>query len=62
MENENGLKKDGTKCPLPDPKGVVRYISEGQLCPHCGFAELVKEPGNIIRCPVCGYGNSTRDT
>jgi rubrerythrin len=37
--------------------GVIEYIHEGQLCPNCRFAHLVKEPGNIIRCPICGYGN-----
>lgn len=35
----------------------IVLIHEGDLCPNCGFARLKKEPGNIIRCPICGYGN-----
>nr|MBN2278852.1 hypothetical protein [candidate division Zixibacteria bacterium] len=47
----------GASCPISPGKNTVVYISEGQLCPNCGFASLQREPGNIIRCPICGYGN-----
>jgi hypothetical protein len=40
----------------------VVIVREGQLCPNCQFAKLVREPGNIIKCPVCGYGTSARYT
>ncbi len=40
----------------------VVIVREGQLCPNCRFAKLVREPGNIIQCPVCGYGTSARYT
>ncbi|MEW5924970.1 MAG: hypothetical protein AB1746_13380 [Candidatus Zixiibacteriota bacterium] len=45
-------------CPIASKPGTILYIKEGQLCPNCGFAKLVREPGRIIRCPVCGWGNA----
>lgn len=45
-------------CPIPSNPGTVLYIKEGQLCPNCGFAKLIREPGRIIRCPICGWGNA----
>ncbi len=40
----------------------VIIVHEGDLCPNCKFAKLVREPGNIIKCPICGYGTSARYT
>lgn len=55
MENN---KKNGTACRIPSEKSPIKFIKEGQLCPNCGFARLIREPGPIIKCPVCGYGNT----
>ncbi|MEW6015943.1 MAG: hypothetical protein AB1690_11535 [Candidatus Zixiibacteriota bacterium] len=57
MEEKNAGIKMSDSCPLPSENSAIVYIKEGQLCPNCRFAKLVKEPGNIIRCPICGYGN-----
>jgi hypothetical protein len=57
MKNEDGNKMDGTACPIHNDNAVTQYLREGQLCPNCNFAKLKKEPGNIIRCPVCGFGS-----
>ena len=57
MDNGQKSKKVGTACGLPDKNGVIKYIFEGMDCPNCGFAKLVREPGNIIKCPICGWGN-----
>jgi rubrerythrin len=43
--------------PKESANQTIEYIKEGQLCRNRKFARLVKEPGNIIRCPICGYGN-----
>jgi hypothetical protein len=50
-EKEEGGGHEGLEtCPIV-------FIREGNLCPNCRFAKLKREPGNIIRCPICGYGN-----
>ncbi len=57
MEEKNaGIEASGS-CLLPEENSSIVYIKEGQLCPNCRFAKLVREPGSIIRCPICGYGN-----
>ncbi len=53
-----GDKKDGGEA----CSSSVIIVHEGDLCPNCKFAKLVREPGNIIKCPVCGYGTSARYT
>ena len=58
MSDQDSNDAIGGACPLPSKPGTVIYIKEGQLCPNCEFARLVREPGNIIKCPVCGWGNS----
>ncbi|PKK84200.1 MAG: hypothetical protein CVT49_04325 [candidate division Zixibacteria bacterium HGW-Zixibacteria-1] len=50
--------KTDPACPMPSKSETVIYIKEGQLCPNCRFAKLIREPGRIIRCPICGWGNA----
>ena len=50
INNDDDDKSNSDSC-------SIVLIREGDLCPNCGFARLKKEPGNIIRCPICGYGN-----
>ncbi|MFH2035973.1 MAG: hypothetical protein ABIJ45_06185 [Candidatus Zixiibacteriota bacterium] len=50
-------KKNGTKIESGPKNEAVNLIKEGDLCPNCQFAKLIREPGNIIKCPVCGFGN-----
>jgi hypothetical protein len=57
MKVKNDEKMDYLKCQLPSINSAIIYIREGELCPNCKFAKLVLEPGNIIRCPICGFGN-----
>jgi len=57
MSDENSKNETGRSCPLPSNPNSIIYVKEGQLCPNCEFARLKKEPGNIIRCPICGWGN-----
>lgn len=57
MENKKNEENETKSCPLPAAGGPIVYIKEGDLCPNCGFARLKLEPGRIIRCPICGYGN-----
>jgi ribosomal protein L37AE/L43A len=57
MTDENDQTSNGKSCPTS-----VVIVREGQLCPNCRFARLVREPGNIIQCPVCGYGTTARYT
>jgi len=57
MEEKNTQNDHKGSCPISSNDGVIDYVREGQLCPICSFARLVREPGNIIRCPICGYGN-----
>jgi hypothetical protein len=59
MEEKNDLCS--TLCPTPK-NNSIEFIFSGQLCPNCGFARLAREPGNIIRCSVCGFGNGAGHT
>jgi ribosomal protein L37AE/L43A len=55
-----GCRNTGTNKAIH--KRNVILIMAGQLCPHCGFARLQKEPGGIIKCPICGFGPNNRFT
>jgi hypothetical protein len=57
MEEKNNSKEISEKDFHARENRSIEYILEGQLCPNCGFARLKREPGNIVRCPICGYGN-----
>jgi len=57
MEAKNLEFNPEGSCPLASAKDTFIWIREGQLCPFCGFAKLVRQPGNIIVCPICGFGN-----
>jgi len=51
-------KKSKSKAPATKKCG----LKAGTICPVCGFAKLVKEPGNIVKCPVCGFGQQYKFT
>jgi ribosomal protein L37AE/L43A len=34
---------------------VMESLKEGEECPNCHFARLLREDNQIL-CPVCGYG------
>jgi ribosomal protein L37AE/L43A len=57
MTDKDNRASNGKSCPAS-----VVIVREGQLCPNCRFAKLVREHGNIIQCPVCGYGTTARYT
>lgn len=64
MTDKDNQASNGNSCSISggeSSKSIV-IVHEGQLCPNCKFARLVREPGNIIKCPVCGYGTSARYT
>lgn len=62
MDDRKDPKKGGTAEPDNKDSCEIQYIREGDLCPNCRFAKLKKEPGNIIKCPICGWGTSDRCT
>jgi rubredoxin len=34
---------------------TVEMLKEGQECPFCGLAKMIREGSDIV-CPMCGYG------
>jgi len=59
MTDKDKQISNGKSCPVSD---CVIIVMDGQLCPNCQFAKLEREPGNIIKCPVCGWGTNPRYT
>jgi rubrerythrin len=62
MKNKKTSEAPAAACARASESDSIVVVHGGQLCPVCGFAKLEKEPGNIIRCPVCGYGSSIPNT
>jgi rubrerythrin len=62
MDSEKNKKAPGKACSTGSNSESIVVVHAGQLCPVCGFAKLEKEPGNIVKCPVCGYGSSIPNT
>jgi hypothetical protein len=37
-------------------RATVVLLAAGMECPHCHLASLLEREGNLILCPICGYG------
>lgn len=62
MSNNKEPKKDGTNEPEDADSCSIQFIREGDLCPNCQFARLKKDSGDVIKCPICGWGTTDRCT
>jgi uncharacterized Zn finger protein (UPF0148 family) len=49
--NSSGRRTTGSK----ECKQTVEMLKEGQQCPFCGLAKMIREGSEIV-CPMCGYG------